>query len=424
MKNMLLALTICLSAFLLVSCNDDETLTTDVQLSMISAKGLEGTLHHTVQNGTITLTNINTGVVIKQPLLTLVNLILNVDEGTYNIVVDATISYSTTITKRVKQGDEMVTVEEQKEVTQKVQGLKNNVICIGGQVQAKIELYIINDKAGFVISEIFFAGTQTPEGKQYGQDKYFEIYNNSDEILYADGLSIAECAFGTTWAKMYSNLTPDTRTTETAIQAFYRIPGNGTDYPVMPGTFIVLVDVAKDHRNDNPNSFDLSHADFEWYDDNERDIDIIEVPNMEKIYSYSRTVWAPHNRGYHSYILFKLDKSKEAFLQENIQTFTYKFQFKDIIRDITKEYYTIPNDLIIDAVELSAPSAYTWKALSPGLDLGWTHSGDSDNARYGNSVTRKVSHTNSDGNAVLIDTNNSTLDFEATSEASPACMMW
>ena len=40
----------------------------------------------------------------------------------------------------------------------------------------------------FVLAEIFFAGTETPEGKRYIGDKYFVVFNNTTDTLAADGL--------------------------------------------------------------------------------------------------------------------------------------------------------------------------------------------------------------------------------------------
>ena len=41
---------------------------------------------------------------------------------------------------------------------------------------------------GFVIAEIFAARTIRDSGDPYTEINYFRITNNSDEVLYADGL--------------------------------------------------------------------------------------------------------------------------------------------------------------------------------------------------------------------------------------------
>ena len=52
--------------------------------------------------------------------------------------------------------------------------------------------FVNKEKEEFVLAEIFFAGTETPEGKRYNGDKYFVIVNNSDDTLSADGLILIE----------------------------------------------------------------------------------------------------------------------------------------------------------------------------------------------------------------------------------------
>ena len=65
--------------------------------------------------------------------------------------------------------------------------------------------------------------------RQYSGDQYIKIYNNSDSVLYADGLVILESAFNT--AQQYE-YTPDIMSQAMAVQCVYVIPGNGKDYPV------------------------------------------------------------------------------------------------------------------------------------------------------------------------------------------------
>lgn len=59
-----------------------------------------------------------------------------------------------------------------------------------------------------MLAEIFFAGTETPEGKRYLGDKYFVVYNNSNDTLSADGLVLIEADLNS--VQKYE-LTPDFR---------------------------------------------------------------------------------------------------------------------------------------------------------------------------------------------------------------------
>ena len=127
-----------------------------------------------------------------------------------------------------------------------------------------------------------------PSGKQYNGDQYVKIYNNTDHVLYADGVSLMESKFITVTKYDY---TPDIMKEAMTVQAIYTIPGNGTDHPVQPGESLIICDTGMDHRVANPNSFDLSRADFEWYDESSvpahMDIDSPTVPNLDKYYCYT-----------------------------------------------------------------------------------------------------------------------------------------
>ena len=73
----------------------------------------------------------------------------------------------------------------------------------------------------------------------------------------------------------------------------------------------------------------------------------------------------------------------------------------------------IPNNWIVDAVNLSTQSGFEWIVTSSSLDSGWTYvaKDEGDASRYGKSVRRKVLSENN-GKPIFKDTNNSTEDFE------------
>src|SRR5690606_36701322 len=117
-----------------------------------------------------------------------------------------------------------------------------------------------SDDANFVLKEIFFTGNKTPEGKTYNGDKYFIIYNNSDEVLYADGLVLAQSTFLSVTKRAY---TPDIMANAFTADAIVMIPGDGDDYPIEPGKSFVVANNAINHLEYNSNSLDLTDADFE-----------------------------------------------------------------------------------------------------------------------------------------------------------------
>ena len=274
---------------------------------------------------------------------------------------------------------------------------------------------------GFVLGEIFCAGTANRQGNYYYADKYFVIYNNTDHVLYADSLVIAESDFLTTMKQEY---TPDIMPTDMAVSAMYMIPGSGHDVPVQPGGKLLVVDNAVNHTVANPNSWDMTKADYEWYDESTNpqftDIDNPNVPNLERIYSSTLTLWSPHSQGFKSYALARMHADRKTFLTDYMYDYTYHLVGQTDEVDMTGSAYRLPNSWILDAVNMSVPALFQWIVTSPTLDKGYTYCADFgwDDSRYGKSVRRKVKAM--DGiRAILQDTNNSTDDFEPRTKADP-----
>ena len=273
----------------------------------------------------------------------------------------------------------------------------------------------------FVLGEIFCAGTANRQGNYYYADKYFVIYNNTDHVLYADSLVIAESDFLTTMKQEY---TPDIMPTDMAVSAMYMIPGSGHDVPVQPGGKLLVVDNAVNHTVANPNSWDMTKADYEWYDESTNpqftDIDNPNVPNLERIYSSTLTLWSPHSQGFKSYALARMHADRKTFLTDYMYDYTYHLVGQTGEADMTGSAYRLPNSWILDAVNMSVPALFQWIVTSPTLDKGYTYCADFgwDDSRYGKSVRRKVKAM--DGTrAILQDTNNSTDDFEPRTKADP-----
>ena len=257
-----------------------------------------------------------------------------------------------------------------------------------------------SEDGDFIIEEIYFTGSLTPQGKQYEGDQYIKLYNPTNKVLYADGLLIADSKFLTTSKqKVEPNIIDEAFSVEGIVQ----IPGNGTQYPVAPGRWIVIADQAINHKENNANSLDLSKADFEIYYEQIKDEDNPKVTNVLNTHSYV----AFHNRGYKSYVIARLPQGTtiDSYLAN------YKYTYKTIFQE--GETYKIPNSWILDAVNVSVKGKFQWLLTAPSLDSGWTYCGKKDNdpARYGKSVRRKVLSENN-GKPIFKDTNNSTDDFE------------
>ncbi len=380
--------------------NNDSEKVTDVQYPVAFELPLNVT-DPSLKSATVTLTNIETKKQLSTTQFTMVNNqyvdTLSVEAGTYNIDIKGEISYAlddtTTVTQAVKATRENVTINQQ--TVTKTDPLALNVW---------------NAQEGLVISEIFFTGTQTPEGKSYPNDQYFKIANNSDSTLYLDGVAFMESDFMTITKYDY---TPDIMDKAMTIDAIYLFPGSGHDYPIKPGEEKVVALSAIDHKEKNPQSIDLSKADFEIYDESNvpsrLDTQNPDVPDMVNWYDYSNSYFVLHNRGFKAYAIARPTVDKETFLKDYQYQYSYVMNLPTGSRDVSRNGYKFPNSWIIDAVNLSIADRFAWIVTSPSLDAGWTHCGavDQDKNRFGKAVVRKKS-----GNK-WVDTNNSTNDFEA-----------
>ena len=327
---------------------------------------------------------------------------LAIPVGIYECSYEAEATY-------VNAGDEESAVVEGRLI-----GNAESVQVTAAGFKLVLPVYLSVDKDDFIFEEIFFTGTRRASGSSYIGDTYFKIYNNTDHVLYADGLAICESKFKSTQFYTY---TPDIRQDEMTVHAIYVIPGNGTEHPVAPGESLVICDTGIDHRISNPNSFDLSDADFEWYDESTNpshtDIDSPTVPNLDKWYCYTLTVFVPHNRGFSSFALARIPIGKEAYLSDYYYDYEYTMYLPAGTFPMSGSAYRLPNEWIVDGVNCSVETDRQWNVLPPSIDAGWTHCGamDSDENRFFKSIRRKMLYLTDDGIKVLKDTNNSTADF-------------
>jgi Cna protein B-type domain. len=261
-----------------------------------------------------------------------------------------------------------------------------------------------------IIKEFYFSGSRTPAGKSYYADQYIEIYNNTDEVRYADGISVFEHESSGTGVNMWESIK------DTIVgQMIWTIPGNGKQYPVQPGKSIIIAQDGINHRDDpngNPLSpVNLGNADFEFYvaTKNNKDVDSPTAANMVDDYLSNTNISeiAFRVQGGSALIIAKLpgnsEAERKAYIAKNLVA-------KEFASGSSTIYYPkIANKYVIDAVETVEDEAHaTYKRLPADIDAGYTYiiSG----SYSGKCVRRKVKEIVS-GRVVYQDTNNSTNDF-------------
>lgn len=409
-------------SFVLTGCNDDDVAMTQVNATLNISSNIGNDL--TVKTGSYTFTNVSTGTettVDYGATLTRAateSTLASLTDGLYNVAFVGTATYTYTETQIVDK--EEVEVEKSAEVN--IQGSQQNVEVKGGNVALNLTVYVQNkdEKGNFVIAEIFSGGSLYPEtNRQYNGDQYIRIYNNSSETLYADGLVLLESKFSTTQKFEY---TPDIMDEAMVAQSVVRIPGSGKEHPVLPGESIILCDNAINHTEALPSSIDLSNADFEWYTigtSSLPDVDNPDVPNMEMLFNYSLTIWVLSKQGNRTYAIGRIPEN--ISVETYIKDYEYKATYENAGKTMPlNNAYSFPNEWIIDAVNLSPKSAYVWNVVSPALDMGYSYIGERTTVveNAGKAVVRKVSYTTEDGRTVLQDTNNSSVDFQASVRAT------
>ena len=155
----------------------------------------------------------------------------------------------------------------------------------------------LNAVPQLVIDELYFGGCLKPDGKStYTTDQYLTIANNSSRTLYLDGLCIGQAAPFTTakpssWMK-YTDMKEIPLT-----MMCWQFPGNGTDYPLLPGERQIVATNAIDHTAGEagiPASLDLSHVEWAFWNASLRDSKITAgVKPLRLIWHTSRTAYSP-----------------------------------------------------------------------------------------------------------------------------------
>jgi len=284
--------------------------------------------------------------------------------------------------------------------------ITNQIISADGTLDIKLQGGKVG---GLVFKQVFYNGTKTASGN-YLVDQFYEIYNNSTEVMYADSLYIGESggtpgnvatAVPFAFSKSAGNV---------YLQNVFMVPGTGKSHPILPGQSFIISNNAINHKTDasgNPNSIDLGSgvSDFEAYvASTNRDVDNPAVPNMDVVYygassfSWLTSVFGP------SLVIFKT---------KNI----------DLLPKIlepgstnTRLYMEVPGADVMDAFEaLANANAVNFKRIPSALDAGFVYASGSYAAE---TFVRKVS-TTVNGRRVLQDTNNSTADFVKTTNILP-----
>lgn len=266
-----------------------------------------------------------------------------------------------------------------------------------------------NRFSNLVIKEFYYAACMSKKtGKAYQRDQYFEIYNNSADTVYVDGVGFATTKTQTNLEREHFGqfLKEFIGGPTIPIDMLFQIPGSGREHPLLPGKTVLIAELPINHRRDAPYSpVDLSGADWEMYDVSKvvthSDEDVPEVPNLRKLYCYtwSFTVFSGYGQN-PLFLVYTGDKDMLQVMTENELTYV-------VPSGATRKAYSIPNEYVLDAVQTGNQDGRIRCMVFPtSLDAGYTYCP----VKLGVCIRRKVAGKDSD-RYILQDTNNSTDDF-------------
>lgn len=427
----LLALSIAI-----VSCKDDSNVIEPVNYKVTVNYGekFESKLS---ENVTVVLTSTTSGESTTQKTDSKGVANFSVVPDVYNI--KATIVLSNDTFKTLFGYD-----AKQKEVSFSAE--ENNITINSTSEAAKIVSMLTSRIGDLLFKQIYYVGSNTKTGASF-RDIFVEIYNNSNETMYADGLYFAQL-YGRNptsvkdytlsdgqfdWSKSIGQNQGDKSNTDYSYaDHIFQIPGSGTDYPIEPGKSIVIAATAINHKTplvvgdkkfsvqDPSLVADLSSADFEvnlieyWTSIGKEskiyatDVDNPSVTNLNVIYNLTNRELILDPLGRDSFVIFRTDDYASYAKLPNPQSTS--------VTENTKLYVQIPNSVIVDGVETNKTDATKLypRRLSTAIDGGYVAVD-----RYSSkSVIRKVVKE-VNGRKVLQDTNNSTEDFIILERANP-----
>lgn len=314
-----------------------------------------------------------------------------------------------------------------------------NIVQSGTALKIELKAGQVGD---WIFKQIHYAGSHTSNGASF-RDQFIEVYNNSNQVLYADSLYIVQ-AYGSNskltaidlasgfyqsgskqydWTKSIGMNDSKANTDYVYSKNIWMIPGSGKDYPVEPGKSLIIAGTALNHKapftdangktvtvKDPSLTIDLSGADFEIYLGDypgitqlASDIDNPNVKNLVNVSILANNDLIIDATGREALFLFKTKRPQADWKRVPAPDKT------DITAGVDL-YYQIPNKEVLDAVEIQPPLEANRIPKKFGATLDATFIYASKGQYSSQSLLRKTGKTVG-GRVILKDSNSSTNDF-------------
>lgn len=372
-----------LAVLAMVGCQKTGTKTISINVKVDEAK-IEAAGIPSPESYEVKISNFATGAVIETTTENGIATATDIIPGVYTISVSAS--------------------QNQGGFTYTIAGSESNVSLIADGAEVVVKVDAVKE-AALVFKEIYYTGVKD----FYFRDQFYEIYNNSTEVVYADSLCIAETIFASYDKSIIYEWPIENADQYVFVKVVWQIQGDGHSYPIKPGESFVISQWATNHKAESLSKgvspVDLTGAEFEAIEKESTapsGLVLTDNPaiNMKKVIQagYAMPQWLTSVSG-SQYIIFKPSKPLKN---------------EDFITATNADYNGVGREVlisdVIDAVQtVSDETGMNVLGLPKVLDAGaiWC------SGQYvGESIARKIKETRPDGTNVYQDSNNTTNDFE------------
>lgn len=257
-----------------------------------------------------------------------------------------------------------------------------------------------------IIGKIYYAGSKDNNNKNYIAGRYIELFNQSDKTLDVAGLYIGLIETESNPAYTLDNLHTAFNDSVVLLKQAFQIPTD-QQYNVAPGQSILITNSAIDHSGNGTFENNLLQADFEAKDAAGRTQNNPSIKALNLAYSAYPTISTLNllTGGPCGIVLFRTNATISSFAT----TFSYG-------KTSGTEFLVLPKRYILDGVDVlkkkNTGVDLNSKRLYNDIDAGYTHI-ESVNGYTGEVIYRKTSRI-VNGRKLLLDTNNSSKDFQSS----------
>ena len=350
---------------LMVSCSEDDT-DNNIDVTFNAIPKVAGTLDASALSGAmVQFTEVRNQETKSFSLDANGSVTASLPMGVYNVSIEKNITNA--------QGEQVVISLRMENVNINTEGQK-----IEGYVNSLPASALGKD---FIFSEVFFNGERN-SGRMMHPDQYIVLFNPTEDVLYADGVSIG-VTMHLSWQNKqlwYDKYYP----TQVPIGGFITIPGNGKEHPVQPGEKFVIAFTAINHSEvvngeiAYDHAVDLSGADYEiYYGPDANDVDNPDVPNVLITENGDSYGFFFQPRGYVSPVMFRLENGNQSTVDAFVSSHTTLSKTHVEATETTPEgdidihILAVETDKIIDGIQTSdVPQDVKTRVVPESVDRG------------------------------------------------------